>query len=351
MKQLIEVIVALVAAALLGLVIALAAIRLTRWLNSRRPNPVRSAALRRLIGPTRTAIPLLVMAVALHYLNIGATAKADTLHGIELGLDVAMAWIIARLAEASEDALLSRYHISSADNLKARRLQTQIRVLRRIFVVLVIVVALALALFSFPSVRLAGAGLLASAGIISIIAGIASKPVASNVVAGIQIAISQPIRLDDVVVVENEWGRIEEIALTYVVVRIWDMRRLVLPISYFITTPFENWTRTTSEILGWVHIEIDYLAPVEVIREQFLRILADAPTWDGKVAVCQVTNLGPSAMQLRFLMSSLDSGRSWDLQCLVREKLIQFLQENYPLSLPRIRAEFVNVPDPPIPSR
>lgn len=285
--------------------------------------------------------PLLLMLVSLHYVKISVSAEVDIRHAISIILVVVVAWGLARLVEAIEDAVLYYYHIDAVDNLKARRLQTQIRVFRRIIVVVIALIALAVILFSFPSVRLAGAGVLASAGIVSIIAGIASKPVASNVIAGIQIALSQPIRLDDVVVIQGHWGRIEEISLTYVVVRVWDLRRLVLPISYFITNPFENWTKTTSDILGIVHIELDYTAPVAEIREQYLSILASSPDWDGSVARMQVTQLGVSTMQLRFVMSSADSSRSWNLECELREKMILFLQQKYPEVLPRIRAEMV----------
>jgi small-conductance mechanosensitive channel len=329
----------MVAFAVLGLAIAYGLIKLVRQIENRHPNPVRRAALKRLVGPSRIALPLLSMAAGVHLISLPAVVKSELEHGVELGLDAVAAWVLARLLEAVEDAILYHYNIDSSNNLKARRLQTQLRVFRRVVVAIVAIIAIAVALFSFPSVRLAGAGLLASAGIVSIIVGVASKPVTSNILAGLQIALSQPIRLDDVVVVEGHWGRIEEIGLTYVIVRDWDLRRLVLPISYFIENPFENWTKMTADILGYVHMEVDYRAPVQEIRTEFLRILADSPDWDGKVATCQVTNLGVSTMQIRLLMSSPDSSRSWNLQCEVREKIISFLQQHYPDALPRVRAE------------
>jgi small-conductance mechanosensitive channel len=339
--QYIKALPTLLVALVVGIAIAFVIFRLTRWINARHPNSVRTAALRRLRGPVRALVPLLLMVASLHYVKVSVSAAVDIRHAISILLVGVVAWGLARLAEAIEDAVLYYYHIDAVDNLKARRLQTQIRVFRRIIVVVIALIALAVMLFSFPSVRLAGAGVLASAGIISIIAGIASKPVASNVIAGIQIALSQPIRLDDVVVIQGHWGRVEEISLTYVVVRVWDLRSLVLPISYFITNPFENWTKTTSDILGIVHIELDYTAPVAVIREQYLSILASSPDWDGSVARMQVTQLGVSTMQLRFVMSSPDSSRSWNLECELREKMILFLQQKYPEVLPRVRAEMV----------
>nr|WP_276977676.1 mechanosensitive ion channel domain-containing protein [Ferrimicrobium acidiphilum] len=340
-QQYVKALPALLVALVVGIAIAFAVIRLTRWVNARHPNSVRTAALRRLRGPVRALVPLLLMIASLHYVKASVSAEMDIRHAIWILLIAVVAWGLARLVESIEDAVLYYYHIDAVDNLKARRLQTQIRVFRRIIVVVIALIALAVILFSFPSVRLVGAGVLASAGILTIIAGIAVQPVASNVIAGIQIAVSQPIRLDDVVVIQGHWGRVEEISLTYVVVRIWDLRRLVLPISYFITNPFENWTKTTSDILGIVHIELDYTAPVAAIREQYLAILASSPDWDGSVARMQVTQLGVSTMQLRFVMSSPDSSRSWNLECELREKMILFLQEKYPEVLPRVRAEMV----------
>ena len=340
-QQYVKALPALLVALVVGIAIAFAVIRLTRWVNARHPNSVRTAALRRLRGPVRALVPLLLMIASLHYVKASVSAEMDIRHAIWILLIAVVAWGLARLVESIEDAVLYYYHIDAVDNLKARRLQTQLRVFRRIIVVVIALIALAVILFSFPSVRLVGAGVLASAGILTIIAGIAVQPVASNVIAGIQIAVSQPIRLDDVVVIQGHWGRVEEISLTYVVVRIWDLRRLVLPISYFITNPFENWTKTTSDILGIVHIELDYTAPVAAIREQYLAILASSPDWDGSVARMQVTQLGVSTMQLRFVMSSPDSSRSWNLECELREKMILFLQEKYPEVLPRVRAEMV----------
>lgn len=339
--QLLVILPSLGAATVVGLVIAAALVRITRVVNRRHPNSVRTAALRRLIGPVRSGIPLLAMAMVVRSLRLPGATIGDLTHGIELALDAVGTWALARLLEAAEDAILYHYHIEGPDNLRARRLQTQLRVFRRILLVVIVIVALALALFSFPSVRIAGAGLLASAGIVSLVAGVASRPIASNVIAGIQIALAQPIRLDDVVVVDGHWGRIEEINLTYVVVRVWDLRRLVLPISYFTSNAFENWTKTTADILGWVHVEVDYTAPVDAIREAFLHIVADSPDWDGKTARLQVTSLGTSTMQLRLLMSARDSTASWNLQCEVRERLIAYLQRTYPWCLPRLRAEIV----------
>jgi len=194
-------------------------------------------------------------------------------------------------------------------------------------------------LLSFESIRQIGVSLLASAGIAGIIIGFAAQKSISMLLAGFQLAITQPIRLDDVVIVEGEWGRIEEITLTYVVVAIWDKRRLVVPVNYFIETPFQNWTRQTAEILGTVFIYVDYGFPVPALREFMTQALADNPHWDGKVNVLQVTNATENTMELRALASAKDSGTAWDLRVKLREDLIEFIRVNYPQFLPRKRVQ------------
>lgn len=298
--------------------------------------------------PALVIIPLIPLEVAVAAVHMQPQAKSDLLHLIGILLIFAVAFLVVRLTHVVDDIILARYPLTDANNLKARQIRTQVQVLRRVVTALVAVVAISLALLSFAVVRAAGTGLLASAGVIAIIAAVAAKPTATNIVAGLQIALSQPIRVDDVVVVEGHWGRVEQIALTYVVVRVWDLRRLVLPISYFIENPFENWTRTTADILGWVHLEVDYSAPVDAIRRHLHDVLRASPDWDGQTWNLQVTGLGTETMQLRALMSSRDSSTSWNLQCEVREKLVAWLQDHHPGALPRLRSESVPVPTPPL---
>jgi small-conductance mechanosensitive channel len=197
---------------------------------------------------------------------------------------------------------------------------------------------------TFEKVRQLGTTILASAGVIGIVVGMAAQKTIGAFIAGIQIAITQPIRLDDVVIVENEWGRIEEITLTYVVVRIWDLRRLVLPITYFIEKPFQNWTRITADLLGTVFLYLDYNVPVDKIREELKKILEESELWDKKVCVVQVTNTTESCIEVRALMSASDASTAWSLRCHVREKLIDFVRDNYPNALPRTRAELERKP-------
>jgi small-conductance mechanosensitive channel len=263
-------------------------------------------------------------------------------HGTGLLLIAAFTWLAVRMCSAITAAVALRYPLTVADNLSARRVQTQTRVLTRALASVAILVGISFALLTFPGVRNIGAGLLASAGVIGLVAGIAAKPIFGNMLAGLQIALSQPIRLDDVVIVEGEWGRIEEIGRTYVVVAIWDQRRLIVPLQYFIEKPFQNWTRTTSDILGAVFFWVDYGMPLEPLRAELRRICDAAPQWDGRVCGIVVTDASERAMQLRALVSSADSGRNWDLRCLVREGLIEFVRREYPDYLPRLRAELAD---------
>lgn len=253
---------------------------------------------------------------------------------------VAFTWLGLRCVAAVADTIAIRNPLDIEDNLTARRIQTQVRVLVRCLNVVVILFGSGLILMSFPAVRQVGTSLLASAGLAGLAAGFAAKPVLGNLIAGMQIAISQPIRLDDVVIVEGEWGRIEEITGSYVVVKIWDERRLIVPLTYFIEKPFQNWTRSASSLIGSVFLWVDYSIPLEVLRDQVKHICAEIPhLWDGRVCVLQVTDTSEKSMQLRILLSSLDSSRNWDARCHMRERLITFINHEFPQCLPQLRAE------------
>jgi len=249
------------------------------------------------------------------------------------------AWLAVAGVFAGRELVLSRYDLEASDNLKARAVYTQVNVLVRILVIVIGLVAVAAALMVFDQVRQVGTSILASAGVAGIIVGFAAQRSIATLLAGLQIAITQPIRIDDVVIVEGEWGKIEEITLTYVVVCIWDLRRLVVPTSYFLQQPFQNWTRTSADLLGSVILHADYSLPVDAVREQLQAILKDEPLWDGKVWNLQVTEAGERTLQLRALMSAASASAAWDLRCAVREKLLVYLQRHYPQCLPRLRAE------------
>jgi len=260
-------------------------------------------------------------------------------HFLIIVLITATGWAVLGTLRALAEIVVHRFRIDHADNLAQRQLQTRVLVFNRIGAVIVVIFTLAMVLMTFPSIRALGVSLFASAGVAGIVIGLAARPTIANLIAGVQIALTQPIRVDDVVIVEGEWGWIEEITTTYVVVRIWDQRRLVVPLSQFIEKPFQNWTRKTADILGSIFLYADYTVPVGAVREELTRLAKDHPKWDGKVCVLQVTNATERSIELRALVSARNSSDAWDLRCDLREGLIGFLQQNYPQCLPRLRAE------------
>jgi small-conductance mechanosensitive channel len=272
-------------------------------------------------------------------LSLPPDFKVGSEHVVGLGLIAALAWLAILLIEVTSDVMTVRYRVDVADNLMARRVQTQFQMVHRIAVILVSVVALSLGLMTFPEIKHIGVSLLASAGVASLVIGMAMKDALANLIAGVQIAFAQPFRIGDAVVIEGEWGWIEEIGMIYVVVRCWDLRRLVLPLSYFMTNSFQNWTRTSADLLAYSYIYTDYTTPVEAVRQELKRILESTPLWSGKVCVLQVSDMDHYTLQLRALMDARNGGDAWDLRCLVRERLIEFLQKNCPGSLPRYRGE------------
>jgi small-conductance mechanosensitive channel len=290
--------------------------------------------------PSRWIFPLLAVLIVLPGLSLPAKLMSALEHVTGVGLIAAIAWLIILSSEVTSDVLAGRYRVDVADNLLARRIQTQFAMLHRVVVVLVCVVALAIALMTFPAIKHIGMSILASAGLAGLVVGLAMKGTLSNLVAGVQIAFTQPFRLGDAVVIQGEWGWIEEIGTMYVVVRIWDLRRLVLPLSYFLENAFENWTRTSAELLGHCFIYVDYRVPVEEVRKELRRIVESTPLWGGKVCVLQMSDLFETTAQLRALMDARNSSDAWDLRCYVRENLIHYIQEHHPGSLPRYRAEF-----------
>ena len=229
--------------------------------------------------------------------------------------------------------------VTVADNLHARRIQTQTNVLARSAMVLLVIGGTAMALLTFPGARQVGASLLASAGVLGIVGGIAARPVFSNLIAGLQIAMAQPIRIDDVLIVKGEWGRVEEITGTYVVLKIWDERRLIVPLQWFIENPFENWTRSSAQILGTVFLNLDLATPMGPLRAEAQRLVEADAGWDRRVFAVQVTDTTERTMQVRVLVSAADAGKAFDLRCRIREGLLAFLAREYPESLPRLRIE------------
>lgn len=250
---------------------------------------------------------------------------------------MAVAWALVSLLEIGKSYLLGHYDVSVEDNLTSRKVHTQIRVLYKMLIFFIFLISTGMILVSFEGIRQVGIGLFASAGVAGIAIGFAAQKVLGLLLAGLQIAFAQPFRLDDAVIVENEWGWVEEINLTFIVVRIWDKRRLVLPTTYFLDKPFQNWTKSSAEIVGSIFLYTDYTIPFDALREELDRVLATTELWDGKVKVLQVTEAKEQTVESRILVSAKNSPTAWDLRVYVREQMITFIQKNYPESLPKTR--------------
>jgi small-conductance mechanosensitive channel len=290
--------------------------------------------------PSRTIFLLTCVLIVLPFIpRLPDPLEATIRHWTIMAIVAALGWFFVGLIYVIQAGILRKYDLKAANNIGARRIHTQFQVFRRVIIGFVLVITVGALLWTFDDPRIwhYGSGLLASAGIASLILASAAKSTASNLLAGIQIAFTEPIRIDDVVVINGEWGRIEEITGTYVVLAIWDLRRMIIPLSYFIENPITNWTRSSAQILGYSYLYVDYSIPVEELRQEFTRIVKADPLWDGEVVGLQVTNLTEHTMELRCLMSSADSSKSFDLRCNVREKMTAYIQQHYPDTFPTTR--------------
>ena len=303
----------------------------------------RALALNSVVVAAAPAVRFALPLIALQLIWQGAPDELRFIDGLRHGtaflLIGALTWLAVRAVNGLADGIFARRPDDAQDSLQARRVLTQARVLARTANTMLLLAGGALMLMTFPGAKKFGASLLASAGLIGIIAGLAAKPLFSNLIASLQIALSQPIHLDDVLVVEGEWGRVEEINGTFVVLRIWDDRRLILPLSYFIDKPFQNWTRNSAQLLGSVFIYVDFRLPLAPVRAEVERLIRSAPEWDGRFFGLQVTDATERSMQLRILCTAASSGLAFDLRCKVREGVIDFLQREYPECLPRLRVD------------
>lgn len=296
------------------------------------------AVLRRVTrGPAFLLAPLLGWSLVLSSAPDDLAGVVGVRRLLTVSIVFAMTWLLIQAVRSMAEVVTLLRPASQADNLSARRLHTQTRIISRTLASLIALLGIALALMTFPQVRHVGASLLASAGLAGIVAGLAARPLLANFIAGLQIGLTQPIRLDDVVIVEGEWGRIEEITGTYVVVAIWDERRLIVPLEWWTQHPFQNWTRNTSQILGSVLLWLDYRQPVQALRQELERFVRAHPLWDGRVCELDVTDASERAMQVRCLVSCRNSSESWKLRCAVREHLIAHVQSQHPDGLPQIR--------------
>lgn len=296
--------------------------------------PFALAARQRARWPWRVSVGAVGALVSLAALPVAPAAESDLQHGLVLVLVAGTTWLGLTVLRAMEIAALERHDVSVADNLQARRTRTRFVVLRRVGSALVVLLGLAAALLTFPTARTVGTSLLASAGVLGIVLGVAAQNVLKNLVAGIQIAFAEPIRLDDAVVVDGEWGWIEDITLTTVIVRVWDQRRLVYPTSWFTEEPFQNWTRHEAELMGEVRLVLDHRTDVAALREASAAIVADSPHWDGRFTNCQVVDADADGIHVRLLMTAADGPTAWQLRCAVRERVVAWLVEHDPRALP-----------------
>lgn len=298
--------------------------------------------------PARLAICTALVSFSIELAPLNPEPRRLLQHIVVIIFIVLIAWMIRTGKHIWLTVYLRRFKLDSEDNLLARKHVTQTRILERVADIGIVALAIAAALMTFSPVRQYGVSILASAGAASIVVGLALQPVLKNLFAGIQLAITQPIRIDDALLVEGEWGNVEEITSTYVVLKIWDWRRMILPLSYFIEKPFQNWTRESASLIGTVMIYLDYGIPVQAIREEVEEIAKASKLWDGNVVNVAVTDFRERTMEVRILVSAMNSGRAFDLRCEVREKLIAFIQKNYPNALPQTRIEMLSPTGPNI---
>lgn len=336
----------LVGAAIAGLVVHAVLFRLLRRLAALERMPRLTAALDAAYQPLRVVVVPLALLAALPAVALPPQVDEAAARVLGILLVAAVGWALVRMTDAAFVVLLANTVKAGESDVETRRRRTQLNLFRRLTALTIGLITGGLVLTAIPAVRSIGLSLFASAGVAGIVVGIAARPMMENLIAGVQIAITQPIRIGDVVVVEGEWGHVEEISSTYVVIEVWDLRRLVVPLSYFLEKPFQNWTRLSTEIIQPVTLYVDYTVPVEALREALHDILKASPLWDGRVWNLQVTDLKERTMELRALVSATDAGRVWDLRCLVRERLLAFMQERFPEALPRTRIELA----PPIPA-
>jgi small-conductance mechanosensitive channel len=351
--EFIWILASVVTGVFLGFLIYAVSFHLIKRLSKKKIGWLEISLFKHFKGPARLIIPAFGAMIIMNIQPFGQgepPAEAEAIFsshalvdmiskGISIILILGFAWLLIRGINVLEDYLTNSYQMNGEKGLRARKFQTQMKFLKRILSVIVILISFALILLIFENIQQLGATLLASAGVISIVVGFSIQQTLSRLFAGIQLAITQPIRLDDIVIVEGEWGIIEEITLTFVVVKIWDLRRLVVPINYFIENPFQNWTRNSPELLGTVFLYLDYSVPIEALREELKNIVQKSPHWDGKVQGIQITGSTNRHMEVRALVSAVNAPVLWDFRCEVREKLITFVNKNYPGSFAKIRTD------------
>lgn len=326
----------LIALLVAGIVKIIISVLLKHYKNNSDYSLMRSIVIH-LAKPLNYFVPVVVLNIVLPFFPLGPGYLTPANKILEILLVVTFSNLLIKSVSIFEDFVYNSYDPNESDNLKERKIKTQLQFIRKIIITIIVIVGASIILLSFDNVRKIGAGLLTGVGVGGIIIGFAAQKSLSNFLAGFQIAFTQPIRIDDVLVVEGEWGKVEDITLTYVVLHIWDQRRLILPINYFIEKPFQNWTRSTSEILGTVFLYMDYAIPVDTLREELNRLLGGSKYWDKRVGILQITDAREHTMELRALVSARNSSDAFDLRCYIRENLIKFIKDNSPESLPTNR--------------
>jgi small-conductance mechanosensitive channel len=290
-------------------------------------------------GPIRLAACLAAVAIVTPLAPLNDDSRSALTHLFAVASIALIGWISIRAVDLTAARYLQRYRVEIEENFLARKHVTQVRVFKRVIDTVIIIVAVSTALMTFDSVKQYGLSLFASAGAAGIVVGLAARPLLSNLIAGVQIAVTQPIRIEDAVIIENEWGWVEDIASTYVVIRLWDWRRMVVPLAYFIERPFQNWTRDAASLIGSIILHVDYAADVSRIRKQLERMVRESKLWDGTVVNLQVVDTNARTMELRAVVSARNAPQAWDLRCEIREKLIAYLRAEMPEALPRDRAD------------
>lgn len=334
----------LISLALMALAVAIAlgvhavGVAITRRLL-RQKDEFWRALVMRTRRPTRLAMVAVALGLAASVAPLTEGQRALFGHGLVIAIILLLGWIVLTGLDIGAALYLRGFKVDVEDNLIARKHLTQVRILKRALATLVVILTIGLALMTISGVRQWGISLLAAGGAAGIILGLALQPLLTNLIAGIIIATTQPIRIDDAVIVEKEWGWIEEINATYVVVRLWDWRRMVLPLTYFMSTPFQNWTRESASLIGTAMLYVDYQAPVEAMRAKLEEIVKASPLWDGKVIALQVTDLRERVMEVRCLASARNAPQTFDLRCLIREEMVNFLKAEHPAALPRDRID------------
>jgi small-conductance mechanosensitive channel len=343
-----ELLILILLALMAGRILAFIALKVIGLVARKRNNTFWKSFRRHISQPIYWIFPIIVTLITLYSLPIELPFLSRAKLLFEIGLYICGGWGLIRMINVVEDLVRNQFRINQPDNLEERKIITQFQYIKKIISLIVFFITGSFILLQFDTVRELGRGLLTSAGVAGIIIGLAAQKSIANLLAGFQLAFTQPIRIDDVVIVEGEWGRIEEITLTYVVVKIWDERRLVVPLNYFNEQPFQNWTRRSSQLLAYVYLYMDYRVPMRAMRKKLEALLENNELWDGRVNKIQMTDSKKDQIEVRILMSASDASKAWDLRCEVRESMVAFLQEEYPESLPRTRVEFAGGEQKPL---